>query len=279
MNVYRIVLAYLQKKSDPYYEYGLERERVKPHLVRIKPWVNQNKEPKSLAKFREEHTATYEAREFKSISSYSYVGHRAINKTLRGRKLDAGDYDMGDGRSTDEEIKDHIDNLDSGMRRSPTKSPVVVWRGMHVFSAKRKDVFHPLEEKLTELGVVYKSNRGKEVDYAKALQLKGFTFTDTGFVSTSFNFHTAVAFTDKWSTPFVCQIKVPAGTQAIYVPGAHKLVTDYGEEDTRDIEPIIGEVELLLDRGLKFRVTNVTLTNVFKGLSLTGLIVHLDIVK
>jgi len=34
---FRVVLGYLLRKSDPYYEYGLERERVKPQVVRMKP--------------------------------------------------------------------------------------------------------------------------------------------------------------------------------------------------------------------------------------------------
>jgi len=274
MNKLRVVLGYLLRKSDPYYEYGLERERVKPQVVRIKPWGDIGfrkfkEEPRSLDKFRKEHTTTYADHEFNTIKIYSYDGHSAINKTLRGDELGANDLVFGD-------IEDHISNLDSSMKKSPTKSPVVVWRGLSVFT--KNDNFHPLEEKLIELDAVYEDKYAhKKVDPQEALKLKGFTFTDPSFVSTSLNRTTALKFTknwDKpWSTPVICEIKVPAGTQAIYAPGAHKLEG----KGIKDIDPIAGEVELLLDRGLRFRVTNVALGGVDSGR--TGLIVHLDIVE
>jgi len=273
--LYRVIKSFLIKKSDPYYELGLERERTKPIVVRPKPWHFSGDEPKYVQKFKDDHSQTYDHDVIDSVNHYSQHGHKEINKHLLGHDMTEDDWSYYRENEVDpspkKEIEAHIDSIDKGMEKSPTKTDIIVWRGLNLMFSEGDKQQHPLERRLLELGAV---SEFYTVDYTKALKLKGFTFTEPNFISTTFNPKIADDFTNRLTIHLVCEIKVPAGTQAIYLPGAHRMDRALG---IKDFVSHPGEVELLLDRGLKFRVTNVTSREVFKGYA--GFIVHLDLVN
>jgi len=231
MNIYRTVLAYLKKKS----------------LVAIKPW-DRHAPSRSEDLFRRNHTLDVNKGELSSLRFYTGTGFTPINDHLRGKVYPETHINF---RNQDE-IIGHIDNIDAAMDRSPLKTDVALWRGMPAVKS------HPIVTKLKELGGMVSKDGSTRYEYDKALKLKGFTYKEHSYLSTSLNRSIGESF-NAWPE-IILKIEAKAGTQAIYIPGAQHLgpsVYDPSIKDVDSAEDGQKEFEVLLDRGLTYEVTNV----------------------
>lgn len=157
-----------------------------------------------------------------AIKSYGNTYYKDINKILRGEWTGP----------VPKNLQDLIDNIDKGMEVSTTTQTLSVYRSKTPTSAFS--------------GLIKGISLWDAKDIVNARKMIGATFELKGFTSTSFN----RPFAKNWDSQSpLLTIEVPPGTKAIY--GDPKIFP-IGQS----------EYELLLDRGLNYRIKDVgTLPN------------------
>jgi ADP-ribosyltransferase exoenzyme len=158
----------------------------------------------------------------RALRLYRNTTFKKINNFLRGDEKD-NTIDIretrGAERVKEDILADHVQPIDDAMKASRTKGPVTLWRGVGRDSTS-----------LRQLGADFNPDSGNAV---------GREFTDPTFVSTS-------------ADPEVGRMFGGGALMRLHVPGgvgAIQLTNWKTEERHND------EAEVLLQRGLKFRVT------------------------
>lgn len=159
-------------------------------------------------------------KEHTAISEYMTNGYKGINKPLRaGGKLDASTYGT---------VKD----IDRALKRQPLDAPVTVYRAMQNY------------------------DRWKDMK-------PGDEYVDKGFVSTTVDPEELLTLGMLVGPPAkstTMEIRVPAGIRAMYLGGMHQIKDDTYHTKSEigthldGVEKGVPEAELLLARGLTFRV-------------------------
>ena len=231
-------------KLEEYEDHG-ERTRGVSKL----PYGATALSPKSIDKIEEYHAISvprdiYQALRHYTSDSYS-LGHLAINKALKF-----------DGK-VGEEVSGIISSIDKAMGMSYLKTDLILWRGLASQSATNS-----LVRKIRSMNS--RKNADKQLN-----SLKGFTFKDLAYVSTSLNRKAVVGFE---SSGILLRIKAPIGTPAVFLNSVKS-------EDRGIASTYPEESEVLLDRGLSFRVENVISTSGKRGpLDTRTYIITLEIV-
>jgi len=212
-------------------------------VVAPKPWKpvegdDGSKVRKVLKKFQEDQSQTVSNDSLRSLHNYGFVGYADINRHLRGEKLNEGET---------KNVERHIKNIDDAMDVSYLKTPIVVYRALQLsFMAIKK---HPLLKKLVDLGVVYPHKwGGYKLSQNNLQDLKGFSFLEHSYVSTSLNQHSEPV--EKGEV--LLKIRVPDGVSAVYMNAIHALG---GGLTINEFAGFLDENEVLLDRGLSFKVS------------------------
>lgn len=148
-----------------------------------------------------------------SLRSYANEGYSNINRYLNGYRFG----EPGDKPIQSDFFNGEILNLDSAIATERTTSDLVVWRGMR------------MPNDLSE------ATGDARLAAGQVLMHKGFT-------STSLDRSVAVAMSQLQPTPFLMQIRVPKGSQALHMHA--------------DRSPVYGEHEVLLPRGSSLRLIN-----------------------
>jgi hypothetical protein len=158
----------------------------------------------------------------RALRLYRNSTFKKINNFLRGDEKDHT-IDIRETRGVErvkeDILKDHVEPIDDAMKASRTKGPVTLWRGIGRDSTSLK-----------QLGADFDPDSGNIV---------GREFTDPTFVSTSADPQVGRTF----GGGALMRLHVPEGV------GAVQLTSWRTEERHND------EAEVLLQRGLKFRVT------------------------
>lgn len=194
-------------------------------------FFNTNDANKFLNKFYDQIEKSLTSSEMNILKSYTNSGYVEINNALWGKEVL--------GKTITPEMQKKIDLLDSVFKKLPeTKEKYEVWRGN-----VRYTTFNNILADLNLKQFVWDQN----LDGLKAYELlkaaEGHIITMHGYSSTSFSYETAKNFhgSFKGKAPLT-KILVPEGSKAVLAGSvsSHK-----------------SEVELLLDRGAKFRVKQV----------------------
>lgn len=192
-----------------------------------KPWSHQ-KPPKGLQTFHDEHATTLPNLDLVHVEDYGGNHYDGINSALRS--------------GLDLEDNEHVKSIDRAHAKSYLKDEkTILWRGMEW------DIRHPLCKRMNQL------RKGSYLSYDALQKLRGFTYKELGFVSTSLNMDVASGFGPHEGILF--QIHAPLGTPALYLSAAHTVNED--KTDMREFASLSLEHEVLLKRGLTFRVLNI----------------------
>jgi len=243
--LYRVVRSHLLRKADPYYEYGLERERIKPKLpIKVKPDRNEIRQIEKVFP-KSDHYLN-----LKSKNALEYYqtdsGYQAINNHLREPSFNSKHRDQ------------LIENLNSGFT-DDVGEDIVVYRGIS-FTAD-----HPVFKRMQEVRALVFSQSYDKHRFTLAPNrfelMKGFTFTDPGFTSTSLSQKIALnfAFPSPLAPSMLFEIHVPYSQKAVFLPNAQFF--DEQRQQTSQIPPrfdIGNEHELLLPKGTTFKVVSLT---------------------
>lgn len=162
-----------------------------------------------------------------SMERYRGADFGALNKKLRGMPYRNSSAEFEGQPARFEQFIERLQkDLDTVIGASRLPEPIEVWRG----TATGRGVF------------------GSAVDN----DLTGFEWTEGAYVSTTANENVADDFT---ITSLLMKIRVPAGTGAVALSGWSRQAGP-GDWFTDDGQMIREEAEVLLERGLHFRVVS-----------------------
>lgn len=169
---------------------------------------------------------TLVAAQRQAIRRYTGIAHDPINRRLRTGDTDKPDF-------PNDAADDRIKQIDSALDQATVPEDVIAWRGISM-PAKMFDT--------------------DDIDEA----LVGTEVRDRGFGSTSMRRGVAEFFVESENAGVITRITVPKGTRGAYIgfksedfPSGRPPISDFDEE-----------AELLLQRGMRYRIESVTETEV-----------------
>ena len=194
-------------------------------------FFNTSDANKFLNKFYDQIEKSLTPSELSALKSYTGSAYIEINNALWGKEVL--------GKTISPEMQKKIDNLDAVFKKLPeTTEKYEVWRGN-----VRYTTFNNILADLNLKQFVWDQNLDGMKAYELLKAAEGHFITMHGFSSTSFSFETAKTWhgSYKGKAPLT-KILVPEGSKAVLA----------GSVSTHK-----SEVELLIDRGAKFRVKQV----------------------